>query len=187
MTSVPEPGPWVGEVLEWEPGRAITTRFLDRGRRSRGGESHPGGRRVSALEPELKGSSGRPLRRDGRDGRPGWLPARPLGTGAREPARCPGPSMGPVRGDRLARAPGRVRPRRAIPRAGGPASSQGRFRDAAGRGTSGLRGSRPVRRAASPNRLPAEPLRLSRPRPAGSPRSASMTSNGSSTARRCRL
>jgi acyl transferase domain-containing protein len=51
-----KPGPWAGEVLVWEPGRLIVTRFP----LSPGGdpvaENHTlGGRRISAIRPELKG------------------------------------------------------------------------------------------------------------------------------------
>jgi len=51
-----EPGPWVGEVLKWEPGRSIRTKLPLTAAGDPVAENHTlGGRRVSALEPELKG------------------------------------------------------------------------------------------------------------------------------------
>jgi len=51
-----EPGPWVGEILEWQPGRAIMTRLSLAADGDPVAENHTlGGRRVSALRPELKG------------------------------------------------------------------------------------------------------------------------------------
>src|SRR5262249_8211854 len=51
-----EPGPWAGEVMTWEPGRSITTRFPLDPAGDPVAENHTlGGRRVSALEPERKG------------------------------------------------------------------------------------------------------------------------------------
>src|SRR5262249_18160302 len=51
-----EPGPWAGEVMTWEPGRSITTRFpLDPAGDPVAQNHTLGGRRVSALQPELNG------------------------------------------------------------------------------------------------------------------------------------
>src|SRR5262249_3656297 len=53
---IPEAGPWVGEPIEWEPGIAITTRLSLTPAKDPVAENHTlGGRRVSALQPELKG------------------------------------------------------------------------------------------------------------------------------------
>jgi acyl transferase domain-containing protein len=51
-----QPGPWAGEVIAWEPGRSITTQFPLEPAGEPVAENHTlGGRRVSAIEPRLKG------------------------------------------------------------------------------------------------------------------------------------
>ncbi len=55
-TSGPEPGPWVGEVRHLVPGREIEAAYLLDARTDPIAEHHTlGGRRVSALDPTLKG------------------------------------------------------------------------------------------------------------------------------------
>ncbi|MGA8348284.1 MAG: beta-ketoacyl synthase N-terminal-like domain-containing protein, partial [Isosphaeraceae bacterium] len=52
----PQPGPWVGTIREWEPGRRIVSHLLLDGDDDPVAENHTlGGRRVSALDPSRKG------------------------------------------------------------------------------------------------------------------------------------
>ena len=52
----PQPGPWVGTIREWEPGRRIVSHLPLDGDDDPVAENHTlGGRRVSALDPSRKG------------------------------------------------------------------------------------------------------------------------------------
>jgi len=56
LRSGPEPGPWVGTIREWRPGRSIVTQYPLVAGGDPVAENHTlGGRHVSAIEPELKG------------------------------------------------------------------------------------------------------------------------------------
>ena len=52
----PRPGPWIGTIREWEPGRRVVSRLALDGADDPVAENHTlGGRRVSALDPARKG------------------------------------------------------------------------------------------------------------------------------------
>jgi acyl transferase domain-containing protein len=52
----PQPGPWIGTIRQWEPGRKIVSRLRLDGDNDPVAENHTlGGRRVSALDPTRKG------------------------------------------------------------------------------------------------------------------------------------
>ena len=52
----PQPGPWVGKIRQWEPGRRIVSHLLLDGDDDPVAANHTlGGRRVSALDPSRKG------------------------------------------------------------------------------------------------------------------------------------
>ena len=52
----PQPGPWVGTIREWEPGRKLVSHMSLNGADDPVAKNHTlGGRRVSALEPSRKG------------------------------------------------------------------------------------------------------------------------------------
>ena len=147
-----------------------------------------GGRRVSALDPTLKGLPVLPFavmaEMTARGGRAG----RHAGAGARRARAGPGAQVGALRGRR--RSPGTARPSRAFDRPGDAARLgrplQPRDRRPGGRPAPGVRGRRGLRRLDALPRRRRAPGTWTIRGPADSRPNRSTGSSGSSTGRRSR-
>ena len=188
ITSGPRPGPWAGEVRRLVAGSEIETLLHPRRRDDPIAEHHTlGGRRVSALDPSLEGSSGPAVRRDGRDDRAGGRARGDTRPGPHGPrARCERTSGCAMKRSRSAwSSAASVCRRRGDERVWVGIFNRGTGRQGGG-AAAGLRGGRGLRRRHYLPRRRPPPGRWTTRGPADSRPSRSMTNSGCSTARRSR-